>query len=96
MCKTSQESAVWTSGFQTSVSKTLNSWWNDSKAYVKDMSPPYTMSLSGHWLLSGCHHPSVTDAGGMDGCKHNATLERQVIYPEGETFQVYPGSVVYP
>lgn len=68
---------IWFS--KTSVSKTLNSWWNDSKAYVKDMSPPYTMSLSRHWLLSGCHHPPVTDAGGMDGCKHDATLERQVV-----------------
>lgn len=68
---------MWTPGFQISVSKPFSSWWKASKAYVRDMSPPYSMSLSQHWLLSGCHHFPVTDVGGMDGRKHNATPEGQ-------------------
>lgn len=87
VCKTSQESAMWTPGFQISVSKSFSSWWKASKAYVKDMPPLYSMSR--HWLLSDCHYSPVTDVGGTDGCKHQATPEGQGV-PWNRDFSSIP------
>lgn len=54
-----------------------------------------SMSLSQHWLLSGCHYSLVTDAGGTDGRKQ-MRHQKGKVHPETETFQVYPGSMFYP